>query len=65
MLDEATSHLDVARERAVNEAVRATHMTRIVIAHRPETIRASARVVSLANGAIVDDGPPARAVRLI
>jgi ATP-binding cassette subfamily B protein RaxB len=49
MLDEATSHLDVERERAVNEALRATHMTRIVIAHRPETIRASARVVSLAN----------------
>jgi ATP-binding cassette, subfamily B, bacterial CvaB/MchF/RaxB len=58
MLDEATSHLDVERERAVNEALRATHMS-IVIAHRPETIRASARVVSLANGAIVDDGPPA------
>jgi ABC-type bacteriocin/lantibiotic exporter with double-glycine peptidase domain len=65
MLDEATSHLDVERERAVNEALRATHMTRIVIAHRPETIRASARVVSLANGAIVDDGPPPSAVRLI
>jgi ATP-binding cassette subfamily B protein RaxB len=50
MLDEATSHLDVECERAVNQALRATHMTRIVIAHRPETIRASARVVSLANG---------------
>ena len=65
MLDEATSHLDVERRRAVNEALRATHMTRVVIAHRPETIPASARVVSLANGAIGDDGPPARAVRLI
>ena len=32
MLDEATSHLDVERERAVNQALRATHMTRIVIA---------------------------------
>jgi ATP-binding cassette subfamily B protein RaxB len=36
MLDEATSHLDVERERAVNQALRATHMTRIVIAHRRE-----------------------------
>jgi ATP-binding cassette subfamily B protein RaxB len=45
-------------------ALRATHMTRIVIAHRPETIRASARVVSLENGAIVTDGPPPRALRL-
>jgi ATP-binding cassette subfamily B protein RaxB len=64
MLDEATSHLDVERERAVNQVLRATHMTRIVIAHRPETIRASARVVSLENGAIVTDGPPPRALRL-
>jgi ATP-binding cassette, subfamily B, bacterial CvaB/MchF/RaxB len=64
MLDEATSHLDVERERAVNQALRATHMTRIIIAHRPETIRASARVVSLENGAIVTDGPPPRALRL-
>jgi ATP-binding cassette subfamily B protein RaxB len=64
MLDEATSHLDVERERAVNQALRATHMTRIVIAHRPETICASARVVSLENGAIVTDGPPPRALRL-
>ncbi len=64
MLDEATSHLDVDRERAVNEALRATRMTRIVIAHRPETIRASARVISLANGAIASDGPPPRSVRL-
>ena len=63
ILDEATSHLDVERERAVNQALRATH-TRIVIAHRPETIRASARVVSLENGAIVTDGPPPRALRL-
>lgn len=35
MLDEATSHLDVERERAVNQALRATRMTRIIIAHRP------------------------------
>jgi ATP-binding cassette subfamily B protein RaxB len=60
----STSHLDVERERAVNQALRAARMTRIVIAHRPETIRASARVVSLANGAIVADGPPPRALRL-
>jgi ATP-binding cassette subfamily B protein RaxB len=37
-LDEATSHLDLEREQAVNAAVKAIHMTRIIIAHRPETI---------------------------
>src|SRR5262249_2764462 len=43
MLDEATSHLDVDRERAVNAAVSAEKMTRIIIAHRPETVRAADR----------------------
>jgi ATP-binding cassette subfamily B protein RaxB len=46
-LDEATSHLDVARERSVNEAVRALRLTRIIIAHRPETISMAGRVVAL------------------
>ena len=45
--DEATSHLDVERERAVNEALRRLHVTRVVIAHRPETIRAADRVIAL------------------
>jgi ATP-binding cassette subfamily B protein RaxB len=46
-LDEATSHLDVERERSVNEAVRAMQLTRIVIAHRAETIRMAGRVIAL------------------
>lgn len=45
LLDEATSHLDVKREREVNEALRYVRATRIVIAHRPETIRAADRVI--------------------
>jgi ATP-binding cassette subfamily B protein RaxB len=48
-LDEATSHLDVACERTVNESVRALKLTRIVIAHRPETIHMAGRVISLQN----------------
>jgi ATP-binding cassette, subfamily B, bacterial CvaB/MchF/RaxB len=55
LLDEATSHLDVTRERAVNEAIRVTRMTRIAIAHRPETIRASDRVIVLDRGRILMD----------
>ncbi len=38
VLDEATSLLDVAREREVNAAIARLRITRIVIAHRPETI---------------------------
>jgi ATP-binding cassette subfamily B protein RaxB len=47
LLDEATSHLDVACERGVNEAVRSLNLTRIVIAHRPETIQMAERVIAL------------------
>jgi ABC-type bacteriocin/lantibiotic exporter with double-glycine peptidase domain len=53
LLDEATSHLDVKREREVNEALRYVRATRVVIAHRPETIRAADRVITI--GAQDDD----------
>lgn len=43
-LDEATSHLDVALEQAVNHAVKQLHVTRVIIAHRPETIRSADRI---------------------
>lgn len=50
LLDEATSHLDVEREAAVNAHIAALSMTRVVIAHRPETIRSADRIIHLANG---------------
>ncbi|MBT9492113.1 MAG: peptidase domain-containing ABC transporter [Paucibacter sp.] len=49
-LDEATSALDVAREREVNASLRAMKLTRIIIAHRPETIAAAERVITLRAG---------------
>jgi ATP-binding cassette subfamily B protein RaxB len=55
LLDEATSHLDVAREGAVNAALARLSPTRIVIAHRPETIRASKRVIAFRQGRIASD----------
>jgi ATP-binding cassette, subfamily B, bacterial CvaB/MchF/RaxB len=51
-LDEATSHLDVACERAVTRALSQLSLTRLVIAHRPETIAGVDRVVQLTGGAI-------------
>ena len=54
-LDEATSHLDVVRERAVNEAVRKLNLTRVIVAHRSETIASADRVVKLACGRIVSE----------
>jgi ATP-binding cassette subfamily B protein RaxB len=49
ILDEATSHLDVACERMVNEVVSQLALTRIIIAHRPETIATASRVINLAD----------------
>lgn len=47
VLDEATSHLDVAKERQVNQTVQALALTRIVIAHRPETLASADRLIVL------------------
>jgi ATP-binding cassette subfamily B protein RaxB len=54
-LDEATSHLDIAKEHQVNEAVKALHMTRVIVAHRPETIASADRVIVLNGGKVVHD----------
>jgi len=47
-LDEATSHLDVMREKQVNEAIKQLKLTRVIVAHRPETIASVDRVIALA-----------------
>lgn len=52
ILDEATSHLDSANEKAVGAAISEIPLTRFVIAHREETIRCADRVIFLANGKI-------------
>lgn len=54
-LDEATSHLDVESERLVSEAVRKLDVTRVIIAHRPETIGSSDRVLVMDAGAIAQE----------
>lgn len=47
VLDEATSHLDVAAERQVSEAIMQLPITRIIVAHRPETIATADRVIEI------------------
>lgn len=54
-LDEATSHLDLDNERKVNAAIKGLALTRITIAHRPETIASAARVVMLEAGRVARD----------
>ena len=54
-LDEATSALDVDREREVNQAIRQMEITRIIVAHRPETISSAGRVVVIQDGRVLQD----------
>nr|WP_246504994.1 peptidase domain-containing ABC transporter [Microvirga antarctica] len=49
-MDEGTSNLDLDKEREVNRALAELAITRIVIAHRPDTIRAADRIVVLRGG---------------
>jgi ATP-binding cassette subfamily B protein RaxB len=55
LLDEATSALDVERERIVNQNIRRLNLTRVIVAHRPETIASATRVVVLQDGRVTQD----------
>ncbi|WP_287496044.1 peptidase domain-containing ABC transporter [Pandoraea sp. CB10b_02] len=54
-LDEATSHLDVTREREVNAAIARLPITRVIVAHRTETVVTASRELMLDAGRIVRD----------
>lgn len=55
VLDEATSHLDDRNEKFVTAAISGIPLTRIIVAHRLETISMTQRVVVLEAGAIRKD----------
>lgn len=46
-MDEATSHLDIYNEKRVNDIIKRLKITRVIIAHRPETIASAERVINL------------------
>ena len=54
-LDEAISHLDVDNEQLVNAAIRRLNVTRVIVAHRPETIASAGRVLVMERGRIVQE----------
>lgn len=60
VLDEATSHLDLEREAQVAAAIGRLAITRIIVAHRPQTIATAERVVMLKEGRIVGERRRAR-----
>jgi ATP-binding cassette subfamily B protein RaxB len=51
-MDEGTSQLDLDKEREVNRALAQLKISRVVIAHRPETIRMADRIVVLRDGRV-------------
>lgn len=53
-VDEATSHLDIGNERAVTAALSRMSLTRLIFAHRPETIAGAERVVQVLDGKVLD-----------
>ena len=56
-LDEATSALDNLTQWVVSRTVSELPITRVVIAHRLSTIAAADRVIVIAGGRVVQDGP--------
>lgn len=54
-MDEATSHLDVMKEQEVNKKMKLLNITKILIAHRPETIASADRIIALEDGVVVQD----------
>lgn len=51
-MDEGTAHLDTETERHVNKAIAGLGITRIIIAHRPETVRSADRALAFQNGVL-------------
>ncbi|MCQ9386323.1 ABC transporter ATP-binding protein [Brevibacterium moorei] len=62
VLDEATAHLDIPSERAVQQALETVlrGRTAIIIAHRLSTVEIADRVLVMEHGRIVEDGTPQR-----
>lgn len=63
LFDEATSALDNLSQSVVMRTVLASTATRIVIAHRLSTVERADRIVVVADGRIVEDGPPEELLR--
>lgn len=55
LLDEATSHLDITNEFNVNESIKSLLLTKIIVAHRTETISSADRIITISNGNVVSD----------
>jgi ATP-binding cassette subfamily B protein RaxB len=57
ILDEATSHLDLETEKQIAETLRALQLTRIMVAHRPQTIAIADRILQIDGGRLISVHP--------
>lgn len=54
IMDEGTAHLDSINEAVVDSAIKEMGITRIIIAHRKETISAASRVLLMSGGKLTE-----------
>jgi ATP-binding cassette, subfamily B, bacterial CvaB/MchF/RaxB len=54
VMDEGTSHVDLPTEAVVARSIRNLGITRVIVAHRPETVRLADRVLVLVEKKLVD-----------
>ncbi|MBK8158737.1 MAG: peptidase domain-containing ABC transporter [Rhodospirillaceae bacterium] len=59
-MDEGTAHLDLDIERTINNNLRGLDITRIIIAHRPDTVRIADRVLLVENKNVQWQAPRTR-----
>jgi ATP-binding cassette subfamily B protein RaxB len=58
-MDEGTSNLDLATEKRVSAAIQGLGLTRIIIAHRPETIATASRRIIVDKSGVREDASSA------
>ncbi|HET9865161.1 MAG TPA: peptidase domain-containing ABC transporter [Steroidobacteraceae bacterium] len=52
VMDEGTSHIDLVREKQINDAISEMGITRIIVAHRPQTISCAKTIVEMVGGKV-------------
>ena len=57
-LDEGTAHLDVTKEKEINERLRALDITRVSVAHRPEMMAGADTVLQIGQAAAARSADP-------
>lgn len=62
VMDEGTSALDIHTERQINSELKKLSITRIIAAHRPETLAAADKVIALHQGQLKEIELPLRPV---